>query len=253
MFLVSVCDGYRFAIDMTLVHLKDISFSGVIFLGGCVMNAKMNVKKLTIIGMLSAIAFVVMVVGRIPVVMFYKYDPKDVIIAIGGFIYGPMTSFFMSAIVSLIEMFTVSDTGPIGLLMNVLASCSFACTAAYIYKKKHTMKGAVIGLASGIVAMTAVMLLWNYLITPIYMNYPREAVAELLLPVILPFNLLKATINSAIAILLYKPLVTVLRKTGMVEPAAEKVGVKKYIGPALVAAIVLATCIFLAVVLGNSR
>lgn len=217
------------------------------------MNTKMNVKKLTIIGMLSAIAFVVMVVGRIPVVMFYKYDPKDVIIAIGGFIYGSMTSFLMSAIVSLIEMFTVSDTGPIGLLMNVLASCSFACTAAYIYKKKHTMKGAVIGLASGIVAMTAVMLLWNYLITPIYMNYPREAVAELLLPVILPFNLLKATINSAIAILLYKPLVTVLRKTGMVEPATEKVGVKKYIGPALVAAIVLATCIFLAVVLGNSR
>lgn len=217
------------------------------------MNTKMNVKKLTIIGMLSAIAFVVMVVGRIPVVMFYKYDPKDVIIAIGGFIYGPMTSFLMSAVVSLIEMFTVSDTGPIGLLMNVLASCSFACTAAYIYKKKHTMKGAVIGLASGIVAMTAVMLLWNYLITPIYMNYPREAVAELLLPVILPFNLLKATINSAIAILLYKPLVTVLRKTGMVEPATEKVGVKKYIGPALVAAIVLITCIFLAVVLGNSR
>lgn len=217
------------------------------------MNTKLNVKKLTIIGMLSAVAFVVMVVGRIPVVMFYKYDPKDVIIAIGGFIYGPLTSFVMSVIVSFIEMFTVSDTGPIGLVMNILASCSFACTAAYIYKKKHTMKGAVIGLLSGIVVMTLVMLLWNYLITPIYLNYPREAVAELLLPVILPFNVLKATINSALSILIYKPLVTVLRKTGMLESAAQKTGVKKYIGPALVAAVVLITCIFLAVVLGNSR
>lgn len=217
------------------------------------MNTKLNVKKLTIIGMLSAVAFVVMVVGRIPVVMFYKYDPKDVIIAIGGFIYGPLTSFVMSVIVSFIEMFTVSDTGPIGLVMNILASCSFACTAAYIYKKKHTMKGAVLGLLAGIAVTTSVMLLWNYLITPIYLNYPREAVAELLLPVILPFNVLKATINSALSILIYKPLVTVLRKTGMLEPAAKKTGVRKYIGPALVAAAVLITCIFLAVVLGNSR
>lgn len=211
-----------------------------------------NVKRITIIGMLCAVAFVVMLVGRIPVVMFYKYDPKDVIIALGGFIYGPMTAFLISLIVSVIEL-TVSDTGWIGLLMNVLASCSFACVAAYIYKKKHTMKGAVAGLVTGVVTMTLVMLLWNYLITPIYLNYPRAAVAELLLPVILPFNLLKATINAAITMILYKPLVTALRKANLLEKTEEKVGVKKYIGPALVALVVLATCIFLAVVLHNSR
>ena len=212
-----------------------------------------NVKRITMIGMLCAVAFVVMVVGRIPVVMFYKYDPKDVIIALGGFIYGPMSAFLISLIVSVVEMFTVSDTGWIGLLMNVLASCSFACVAAYIYKKKHTMKGAVAGLVTGVVTMVLVMLLWNYLITPIYMNYPRAAVAELLLPVILPFNLLKGTINAAITMILYKPLVTALRKANLLEKTEEKVGVKKYIGPALVALVVLATCIFLAVVLHNSR
>lgn len=212
-----------------------------------------NVKRITMIGMLCAVAFVVMVVGRIPVVMFYKYDPKDVIIALGGFIYGPMSAFFISLIVSFIEMVTVSDTGWIGLLMNVLASCSFACVAAYIYKKKHTMKGAVAGLVTGVVTMVLVMLLWNYLITPIYMNYPRAAVAELLLPVILPFNLLKGTINAAITMILYKPLVTALRKANLLEKTEEKVGVKKYIGPALVALVVLATCVFLAVVLHNSR
>lgn len=212
-----------------------------------------NVKRITMIGMLCAVAFVVMVVGRIPVVMFYKYDPKDVIIALGGFIYGPMSAFLISLIVSVVEMFTVSDTGWIGLLMNVLASCSFACVAAYIYKKKHTMKGAVAGLVTGVVTMVLVMLLWNYLITPIYMNYPRAAVAELLLPVILPFNLLKGTINAAITMILYKPLVTALRKANLLEKTEEKVGVKKYIGPALVALAVLATCIFLAVVLHNSR
>ena len=44
-------------------------------------------------------------------------------------------------------MFTVSDTGPIGCIMNVLATCAFCCTAAFVYKKFHTRKGAVIGLA----------------------------------------------------------------------------------------------------------
>ena len=68
-------------------------------------------KKLTTISMLAAISYVVMVFGRIPMVLFLKYDPKDVIITIGGFIYGPMTSAIISLCVSFIEMFTVSDTG----------------------------------------------------------------------------------------------------------------------------------------------
>ena len=81
-----------------------------------------------------------------------------------------MTSFLISLIVSLIEMVTVSETGPIGCIMNILSTCCFACTAAFIYKKQHTMKGAITGLVAGCLLTTAVMLLWNYLITPIYMG-----------------------------------------------------------------------------------
>ena len=174
------------------------------------MNSK--TKKLTTIAMMAALAYVVMMVCRIPVVLFLKYEPKDVIITIGGFLFGPLTSFIISAVVSVVEMITVSDTGIIGMIMNLISSCSFCCTAAFIYKKKHTLKGAVAGLAAGTVVVTAVMLLWNYLITPIYMGYPREAVAELLLPAFLPFNLLKGVLNSAITLLLYKPVVTALRR-----------------------------------------
>ena len=73
------------------------------------------------------------------------------------------------------EMFTVSDTGPIGCIMNVLATCAFCCTAAFVYKKFQT-RSAVIGLALGTVCLTVVMLLWNYLITPIYMGMDREEI-----------------------------------------------------------------------------
>ena len=212
------------------------------------MNVKS--KKLTMIGMLCAVAYIVMVVGRFPVVLFLKYDPKDVVITIGGFIFGPMTSFLISLIVSLIEMVTVSETGPIGCIMNILSTCCFACTAAFIYKKQHTMKGAITGLVAGCLLTTAVMLLWNYLIIPIYMGYPREAVAELLLPAFLPFNLLKGGLNTVITLLIYKPIVTALRKAGFLETTSPQGAVRqRRTGIMLVCAVLLITLIFLMLVL----
>ena len=182
------------------------------------MDAK--TKKLVTYAMLSALAYLMMMFIRIPVVMFLKYEPNDVIITIAGFLFGPVASFVISLLVGLVEMVTVSDTGPIGMLMNVISSCSFCCIAAIVYKKKHTLQGAVTGLITGSVCMVAIMLLWNYLITPIYMGYPREAVAAMLLPVFLPFNLIKAALNAGITLLLYKPVVGMLRRTGFVESSS---------------------------------
>ena len=65
--------------------------------------------------------------------------------------------------------------------------------------------------------MVLVMLLWNYLITPIYMGYPREAVVELLIPAFLPFNLIKGGLNVAMTMILYKPVITALRHAHLME------------------------------------
>ncbi len=167
--------------------------------------------------MLCAISYVVMLVGRVPVVLFLKYDPKDVIVTLGGLIFGPMISFVISLIVSLIEMVTASDTGVIGLIMNIISTCSFACSAAFVYKKKRTISGAVIGLVLGTIAMVISMLLWNYLVTPLYMKVTREQIAGMLLTVFLPFNLMKGGLNSSFTFLLYKPVITTLRKSGLVD------------------------------------
>ena len=133
-------------------------------------GARISAKSIATVAMLCAIAFVAKLVSNVfpTVAGFLSFDLKDVVIVIGGFIMGPLTAAAIAFIVSLIEMLTVSSTGPIGLLMNVLASCAFACTAAVIYRRDHRMKGAVLGLAAGILCMTAVMLLWNWLITPLY-------------------------------------------------------------------------------------
>ncbi len=209
------------------------------------MNSK--TKKLTAVAMLCALAYVVMAVGRIPIItvpLSLKYDPSDIIVTLGGFIWGPMTSCIVSFVVATIEMFTASDTGVIGWIMNIVQTLSFACIAAFIYKKKHTLSGAVIGLITGWLFSTAVMILWNYLITPIYMGYPREAVVKLLIPVFLPFNLLKGGLNASITFLLYKPIISVLRKTGFV-PAPEKKVKRSNPGFLILAALILATCVLI--------
>ena len=207
-----------------------------------------SVKEMVLIAMLAAIAFVVVSVVRIPVVLFLKYEPKDVIITIGGFLLGPLAAFITSLVVSLVEMVSISDTGPIGALMNLLSTCSFACTAAIFYKKRHTLSGAIGGLLLGSVVMVAAMLLWNWLITPLYMGVDRSAVEGMLIPMFLPFNLLKAGLNSALVLVLYKPLVTALRKANLVPSQAKTSGKSNKTGVWILGLILLATCILLLLV-----
>lgn len=206
------------------------------------MNDK--TRKLTTVAMLCAIAYVVMVVGRVPIVLFLKYDPKDVIITLGGLIWGPLIALWVSVIVSVIEMLSVSETGVLGCLMNIISTCSFACTASFIYKKRRTLSGAVTGLFAGSISMVIVMLLWNYLITPLYMGYPREAIVELLLPAFLPFNLLKAGLNASFTFLLYKSVISALRKSGYL-PTTNRVGRQQSTGLIILAGAIIVTCVLL--------
>lgn len=208
-----------------------------------------DTKKMVLLAMLAAIAYLMVALVRIPVILFLEYEPKDVIIVICGFLFGPFASLAVSLVVSLVEMFTISGTGPIGALMNFLSTCSFACTAAFFYGKHRTGKGAVIGLLCGSIVMIVVMLLWNYLITPLYMTgSTRQDIAAMLLPVFLPFNALKAGLNCAITLLIYKPLVNGLRKANLLPRSDKNTSAAK---PAiyLIGAFLLVSCILVFLVL----
>ncbi|MGM9615628.1 MAG: ECF transporter S component [Oscillospiraceae bacterium] len=215
-------------------------------------TSKISAKTVATVGMLCAIAFVANLISQVfPTVSgFLSFDLKDVVIVIGGFMMGPITAIVISVIVSLIEMLTVSSTGVIGLIMNILSSCAFSCVAAGIYRRHHNMKGAIIGLVSGILCMTVIMLLWNWLITPLYMKVPRDVVVSMLIPVFLPFNLLKGGINATLSMLLYKPIVTALRKANLVEASASGKGGAK-VGVIAVSAVLLVSFVLLALVLAG--
>lgn len=181
-------------------------------------ESQSTVKTVTSLAMLTALTYIAMLLSKMlpQVANFLQMDVKDTVICIGGFLFGPLSAAIISIVVALVEMFTVSDTGIIGCIMNVLATCAFCCTAAFVYKKARSKKGAVLGLTLGTLALTVVMLLWNYLITPIYMHMDRSVVAAMLPTVFLPFNLVKGGLNMALTLVLYKPVVTALRKARLV-------------------------------------
>jgi len=215
-------------------------------------RSQIDLRTWIAMAMLAAVAYVVMYLSKmLPSVNgFLDFDFKDVVICISGFIYGPLPAAIISIVVAVIEAVTISHTGPIGLLMNVLATCSFCCTATFVYKRNHTMKGAVTGLSLGVIALVIVMLLWNYLITPIYQGVPREVVVSMLPTVFLPFNLAKGGMNMAATLLLYKPVVTALRKAHLVAPSKSgSQGRKLNVGFLLFSLALLATFVTLAMVL----
>lgn len=206
-----------------------------------------KLRRLTVMAMFIALAFAAVAFVRIPVMLWLSYEPKDVLLTIGAFLLGPLEGVIMAIIVALLELITISNTGIIGLVMNVFSSCLFVCTASLIYRRKHTLTGAIVGLICGALLTTGGMLLWNYLITPLYMaNTTREQVAGMLIPLFLPFNLLKSGLNAALTMLLYKGVSSTLRKAKLLPPTTQTSNGSKAYLPVTILSLLVLTALILA-------
>ena len=163
------------------------------------MKTASRIKKITLMAVLVAMGYVSLFIIRFPLIpsaSFLRFDIKDVFITIGGLVLGPTAAFLGGVVISLIQILTVSEYGIIGLIMNLLSVSSFVMPIALAYKAKKNNVSLVIGLLLGCACMTATMVAWNYLISPLYMGVSREVVAAMLLPVFLPFNAIKSIINA---------------------------------------------------------
>lgn len=176
---------------------------------------KSEVNKMSRLAMLAALSILLMFLVRFPLIPtapFLEYEPGDIPALIAAFLFGPAAGVLVTLAVSIIQAFTVSaGSGWIGAIMHFIATGTMVAVAGYIYKKIHTQKGAVIALIAASISMTLVMIPLNLIFTTKFMNVPMEAVKAMIVPIIIPFNLLKASINSALTFLVYKPVGRVLR------------------------------------------
>ena len=204
-------------------------------------QTKYDVRTLTAMAMLTALAYAVMAVCKIipKVGGFLSLDAIDAVIGIGGFLFGPVAAVMMIVVEAFLEAITLSTTGWYGFVMNVLSTVLLICPAVAIYRRRGKTAGAVIGLAVGVVCRLAGMIVFNYFITPMYFGMPRAAVVELM-PMICVFNLVKGILNASLLMILYPPVAATLRRANLAAPSVRPEGGKFNCWPLVAALVVLA-------------
>ena len=175
-------------------------------------NSTQKLNRIAATSIFAAIAYLSMFLTPFRV-DFLTFDIKDAVMTIGALYLGPLAGLAMSAVTSLLEMFTISQTGIDGMIMNFVGSATYTVVAALIYTYRKSLKNAVLGLVAAPLSMTAVMLAANLIITPGFKGVPVEAVIAMIPTLLLPFNLLKGILNAALVMLLYKPVTTAMRAT----------------------------------------
>ncbi|MGN1134143.1 MAG: ECF transporter S component [Oscillospiraceae bacterium] len=195
--------------------------------------SKIKTRTLVVIAMMTAISIVVYYLDfPIPMLLppFIKFDFSNVISLIAGFSLGPIPGVVVCLLKNLVHLIIkgFGTTMGVGDLFDFVTSAVFTFTAAYIYKKKHSYKGAVIGLIIGIIAFTAISLPLNYFVAyPIYAKAfgGMEAIMsayQQIMPGVknlfgalcifnVPFTLVKGIVCGIITMLLYKPLSPIIK------------------------------------------
>ena len=190
-----------------------------------------SLKKTRVIagcGMLTAVAIVLQYLEfPIPFIpSFIKLDFSDLPELIGAFAYGPLAGVAIALVKNVIHL-AVSQSGYVGELSNFILGAVFALVAGLIYKKKKTMKMALVGGVIGAICMAAVSFPSNlFIVYPFYYNFmPKEIVLQAYQAIIpsmksieqsllifnVPFTFIKGLLCVIISMFIYKPLSPVLK------------------------------------------
>ena len=176
---------------------------------------KISTKRMVVMAMLAAVSILLVWLIHFPIFPAYgflEYDMADVPILIGTFLFGPLSGLLLTFVVSAIQAFTVSAaSGWVGGLMHFCATGAFVLVAGFVYKKLRSRTGATLALILGTLTMTLVMIPLNLTITVHFWGLPRDVVMGMLVPGIIPFNLIKAGANSIMTFAVYKSVGSLLR------------------------------------------
>ncbi|MBQ6463902.1 MAG: ECF transporter S component [Pseudobutyrivibrio sp.] len=197
---------------------------------GARMNSKLDVRKMTVTAMLSAIAFVLMFLDTAVPIMpsFIKLDLSELPALIATFALGPVCGVIVCLIKNLLHLL-ITTTGGVGELSNFILGAAFVLPAGLIYQHKKTKKNAIIGAIVGALAMAIISFPSNlFIVYPVYYNFmPKDviiaayqalvpfanidSIAKCLLLFNVPFTFVKGLISAIITILIYQPLRPLLK------------------------------------------
>lgn len=190
-------------------------------------------SSLVKIGLLSAIALALMLLDfAIPIFpAFLQLDISDVPVVVGTLAMGPLAGIMIELIKNILHALIATTTMGIGEVANFIVGIAYIIPLGILYNKNKNTKNVVLGLISGTIIMTIVAGIFNYFILiPLYstivFNQPISAFVAMaaqvnglitnfvtmILLAIVPFNLLKGIIISALGYYLYKMLKPIIYK-----------------------------------------
>ena len=197
------------------------------------LKQRSSAKIVAKVGVLGAVATLLMLLD-FPLWFapsFYKLDFSEVPVLIGAFALGPLAGAMIELVKILLNfVLNGTDTGGIGEFGNLLVGLSFIVPAGLIYKKFKTFKSAITGMLVGTISLAVMGAFLNYfLLLPVYSKIygaPIQAfidMAKVLNPAItdlktfimyavVPFNIFKGMVTSAMVILIYKKLSPILHR-----------------------------------------
>ena len=164
-----------------------------------------SVRELVTLAIFSALGMALSFI-QIPIfppAPYLQYDPSGIVTLTVALMYGPAAGI-MVQLVSWIPKLIMS---PLGSLLTFVAMIGAVLIVGLIYKKFHNLKGAIVAIVVGSAVFTVIAIAMNFVITPIYTpGVTVEAVASMVVPILLPFNIIKCVINGVVTSLLYKPV-----------------------------------------------
>lgn len=165
-----------------------------------------STRQLVTMALMCAIAALLSFVQIpiLPAAPFLTYDPSLMPAMVCGFAFGPGAGFAVGAVAAIIHSLMLGEW--VGGLMNICATLFFVVPAALIYRKKHTLQGAIAGLVVGVVTATLGGVVANLTIGVAFWYGTPDAIMPLILPAVVPFNLVKTVLNSLLTLIVYKAI-----------------------------------------------
>ena len=165
-----------------------------------------STKQLVTMALMCAIAILLSFIEFpiFPAAAFLKLDISFVPSAVMGFAYGAGPGVLVG-IACAVAHGAISGNW-VGCLMNIIAVCAFVIPSAVIYKRNRSFKAAIIGMVVSVLCLVVVAIIANLLVDPLLYGMPFEAVAALVVPAILPFNVVKGVVISALTSIVYKSI-----------------------------------------------
>ena len=172
----------------------------------CTNTNKWETRQLVTMALLCAIGVLLSFIEfpLLPGVTWLKYDASAMPAMVCGFAYGPAAGLSVGIIGAVIHGIMLGDFS--GAVMNIIVVTGYILPAALVYKKVHNFKGAIVGLVISSVCATLAAILGNLIITPAWLGVPMDAVIAMIIPILTPFNLLKALLNSVLTLIVYKSI-----------------------------------------------